>query len=141
MPMFNADVQAASGFRPEPRSWRAGYERGRGGDCVRNTILLPGTLKNAIDWVSRMRPMPSSEDRVVVARVRVSRGRIRGLWQLALPRGGCAWWFIPTCSGCARVPGIRREWRAQRPKATERLRTMIRDTFVMAESWQEKRER
>jgi chromate reductase len=59
-PIYNADTQAASGFPPEVNAWA---------DAIRSAHALiivspeynwsiPGGLKNAIDWVSRMKDQP-----------------------------------------------------------------------------------
>jgi chromate reductase, NAD(P)H dehydrogenase (quinone) len=59
-PIYNADIQATSGFPPEVNAWA---------DAIRSADALiivspeynwsiPGGLKNAIDWVSRMKEQP-----------------------------------------------------------------------------------
>ena len=59
-PIYNADIQTASGFPPEVNAWA---------DAIRSADALiivspeynwsiPGGLKNAIDWVSRMQNQP-----------------------------------------------------------------------------------
>jgi chromate reductase len=59
-PIYNADIQTASGFPPEVNAWA---------DAIRSADALiivspeynwssPGGLKNAIDWVSRMQDQP-----------------------------------------------------------------------------------
>jgi chromate reductase, NAD(P)H dehydrogenase (quinone) len=50
---------------------------------------LPGTLKNAIDWVSRMRPVPlRGKHGFLLAASTGQVGGIRGLWQLRIPLEG-----------------------------------------------------
>jgi chromate reductase, NAD(P)H dehydrogenase (quinone) len=44
---------------------------------------LPGTLKNAIDWVSRLKPMPlRGKTGLLLSASNSQVGGIRGLWQL-----------------------------------------------------------
>lgn len=50
---------------------------------------LPGTLKNAIDWVSRIRPVPlRGKSCLLLAASNGQFGGIRGLWQLRIPLEG-----------------------------------------------------
>jgi len=50
---------------------------------------LPGNLKNAIDWVSRIRPMPlRGRSCLLLAASNGQFGGIRGLWQLRIPLEG-----------------------------------------------------
>ncbi len=59
-PLYNADVQDASGFPPAAENLAAAI---RGADAVlfvtpEYNWSMPGVLKNAIDWVSRMKDQP-----------------------------------------------------------------------------------
>ena len=58
MPMFNADVQAASGFPPGAEELARRVRAADGMLIVspEYNYSLPGTLKNAIDWISRPDP-------------------------------------------------------------------------------------
>ena len=50
---------------------------------------LPGTLKNAIDWVSRIRPVPlRGKTAFLLSASNGQVGGIRGLWQLRIPLEG-----------------------------------------------------
>ena len=50
----------------------------------------PGSLKNAIDWVSRARPMPWRGRAVYLMSTAPSAmGGVRGLWQTRIPLEGC----------------------------------------------------
>lgn len=60
MPLYNADVQQAQGF-PDATQRLAG--RITGADAIiiatpEYNYNIPGPLKNAIDWMSRMNPQP-----------------------------------------------------------------------------------
>jgi len=51
---------------------------------------IPGTLKNAIDWVSRSRPMPWRGRSIYLMSAAPSpMGGVRGLWQTRIPLEGC----------------------------------------------------
>ena len=59
-PIYNADIQAASGFPAEVNAWADAI---RGADALiivspEYNWSIPGGLKNAIDWVSRMKEQP-----------------------------------------------------------------------------------
>src|ERR1700737_1222140 len=67
-PIYNADIQATSGFPPEVNAWA---------DAIRSADALiivspeynwsiPGGLKNAIDWVSRMKDQPFKDKPVAL---------------------------------------------------------------------------
>jgi NAD(P)H-dependent FMN reductase len=57
---------------------------------------MPGTLKNAIDWVSRARPMPWRGKSIYLLSASPSPiGGIRGLWQTRIPLEGCGALVFP----------------------------------------------
>ena len=68
LPPYNADVQEASGFPPAAEDLATAI---RGADGVlivspEYNWSIPGTLKNAIDWVSRMKDQPFKEKPVAL---------------------------------------------------------------------------
>lgn len=87
-PNYDADLEAAEGVP-------AGAIRlGKHLDQVDGILLsspeynssLPGTLKNTIDWVSRLKPLPlRGKSGVLMAVSNGAFGGIRGLWQLRIP--------------------------------------------------------
>jgi NAD(P)H-dependent FMN reductase len=91
MPLFDADLQEAQGFPPGAEEL-ARRVRGADGLVIASpeyNYSLPGTLKNAIDWVSRMRPVPfRGKTALLMATSRGMVGGIRGLWQLRIPLEG-----------------------------------------------------
>jgi NAD(P)H-dependent FMN reductase len=98
MPLFNGDVQERDGFPPGAR------ELARRLEAVDGLLLaspeynfsLPGTLKNAIDWVSRMRPVPlRGKSAFLLAASNGAIGGIRGLWQLRIPLEGLGVFVYP----------------------------------------------
>lgn len=92
MPLYDGDLDAAQGL-PE-----GGQELKRRVEAASALIIavpeynysIPGTLKNAIDWVSRSRPMPWRGRSVYLMSASPSpMGGIRGLWQTRIPLEGC----------------------------------------------------
>src|SRR5690242_21204608 len=68
LPLYNADIQEASGF-PGPAENLAAAIRGADGVLFvtpEYNWSMPGALKNAIDWVSRMKEQPFKEKPVAI---------------------------------------------------------------------------
>lgn len=88
MPPYDADVEADSGLPPGAVRLRDRIAR-----CDAFVISspeyngsLPGTLKNAIDWVSRAQPQPFKDKHALLASASPSlAGGNRGLWTLRIP--------------------------------------------------------
>ena len=68
LPLYNADIQEASGF-PRPAEALAAAIRAADGVLFvtpEYNWSMPGGLKNAIDWVSRMKDQPFQEKPVAI---------------------------------------------------------------------------
>lgn len=92
MPLYNHDVQEATGFPAGAQELARRVETADGLLIAspEYNYSLPGTLKNAIDWVSRMRPVPfRGRTAFLLAASGGLIGGIRGLWQLRIPLEGC----------------------------------------------------
>ena len=87
---------------------------------------IAGPLKNAIDWVSRARPMPWRGKSIYLMSASPSpMGGIRGLWQTRIPLEGCGALVFPDmfalphaneafdASGQLRDPGLAGRLRGQ----------------------------
>lgn len=68
MPMYNADMQEASGFPRAAEDFAAAIRAADGVIIVSPEYnwTIPGALKNAIDWVSRMKDQPFKEKPVAI---------------------------------------------------------------------------
>ena len=68
MPMYNADIQEASGFPPAAEDLAAAIRAADGVIVVSPEYnwTIPGALKNAIDWVSRMKDQPFKDKPVAI---------------------------------------------------------------------------
>jgi len=68
MPMYNADIQEASGFPPAAEDLAAAIRSADGVIVVSPEYnwTIPGALKNAVDWVSRMKDQPFKEKPVAI---------------------------------------------------------------------------
>ncbi len=91
MPIYDADLQVTKGIPS------GAQEMGRRVAAADGLMIaspeynysLPGTLKNAIDWVSRLKPMPlRGRSGLLLSASNGQIGGIRGLWQLRIPLEG-----------------------------------------------------
>jgi chromate reductase, NAD(P)H dehydrogenase (quinone) len=67
-PLYNADLQAASGFPAEVIAFADAIRRADGVIIVspEYNYSIPGALKNALDWVSRLEHQPFKEKPVAI---------------------------------------------------------------------------
>lgn len=68
LPLYNADIQEASGFPPDAEDLGAAIRSADGVLFVTPEYnwSMPGVLKNAIDWLSRMKDQPFKEKPVAI---------------------------------------------------------------------------
>jgi chromate reductase, NAD(P)H dehydrogenase (quinone) len=68
MPVYNHDIQDATGFPAEVTAWADAIRAADGVIIVAPEYnwSIPGGLKNAIDWVSRMKDVPFKEKPVAL---------------------------------------------------------------------------
>jgi chromate reductase, NAD(P)H dehydrogenase (quinone) len=98
MPLYDADENEAIGLPPGARALKQGLEAA---DALmiaspESNYSISGVLKNAIDWVSRSRPMPWRGKTVYLLSASPSpMGGIRGLWQTRIPLEGCGALVFP----------------------------------------------
>ncbi|WP_438486957.1 NADPH-dependent FMN reductase [Streptomyces sp. S186] len=88
MPLYDGDVETAEGL---PAGALALHRRMEESDALvisspEYNASVPGVLKNAIDWVSRIRPQPFKTKQVLLMSASPSMvGGNRGLWSLRIP--------------------------------------------------------
>ncbi len=98
LPIYDGDVDAASGLPPGGVALRRRIEAA---DALviaapEYNYSIAGPLKNAIDWVSRARPMPWRGKSILLMSASPSpMGGIRGLWQTRIPLEGCGALVFP----------------------------------------------
>jgi NAD(P)H-dependent FMN reductase len=91
MPLYDADLLALSGLPAgaSELTRRLGAADGLLLASPEYNFSLPGTLKNAIDWVSRVRPVPlRGKSAFLLSASNSQIGGVRGLWQLRIPLEG-----------------------------------------------------
>lgn len=97
MPLYNQDVQDR-GFPPGSDEFKRRIEAADGLllSSPEYNYSLPGTLKNAIDWASRYRPVPLEGKSALLMSASPSLvGGARGLWQLRIPLEGLGVYVFP----------------------------------------------
>jgi chromate reductase len=129
MPLYDADLQSSAGFPEGAR------ELARRIEAVDGLMIaspeynysLPGTLKNAIDWVSRMKPMPlRGRHGVLLAASTSLVGGSRGLWALRVPLEGLGVMLLPDMFALAQAPqAFDEHGKLKDPELQERLRKLV----------------
>ncbi len=98
MPIYDADQMHASGLPPGAALLKERIEAADGLLIAspEYNYSLGGPLKNAIDWVSRARPMPfKGRTAFLMSTSTGIYGGVRGLWQLRIPLEGCGCFVFP----------------------------------------------
>jgi NAD(P)H-dependent FMN reductase len=133
VPLYNADLQEASGVAPGAREFGRRIAAADGLVLVspEYNFSLPGTLKNLIDWVSRIRPVPlRGKSAVLLAASPGPFGGIRGLWQLRIPLEGLGMVVLPDMFALAdAAKAFGSEGELTDPARAERL-TKLLDTYL-----------
>jgi chromate reductase len=98
MPLYDGDLQTASGLPPGALALQRRIEAASA-LVIANpeyNYSIAGPLKNAIDWVSRARPMPWRGRSVYLVSAGPGQiGGVRGLWQTRIPLEGCGALVFP----------------------------------------------
>jgi chromate reductase, NAD(P)H dehydrogenase (quinone) len=88
---------------------------------------VPGTLKNAIDWVSRMNPMPfRGKHGFLLAASSTVAGGSRGLWALRVPLEGLGVTLYPDMFALAQAAqALDERGKLKDPELQGRLEKMV----------------
>ena len=138
MPLYNGDVQEHSGLPEGAVEMQRRIER-----CDAILIAAPeynysiaGPLKNAIDWVSRARPMPwRGRSIYLVAASPGAIGGIRGLWQTRIPLEGCGALVFPDMFALAHADrAFTDDGRLADAATADRLRQQVLGFYRLAEA-------
>lgn len=138
MPIYDGDVDASTGLPAGAAALRRRVEQA---DALmiaapEYNFSIAGPLKNAIDWVSRARPMPWRGRSIFLLSASPSpMGGIRGLWQTRIPLEGCGALVFPDMfalphAGEAFDPA----GKLRDPKLAERLEREVIGFVRLAES-------
>lgn len=97
-PLYNADIQNTVGFPPEITLFKERLQNSDGLiiSSPEYNFSTPGTLKNLIDWVSRMNPVPWKKSVILLMSASPSLvGGNRGLWTTRIPLEACGAFLFP----------------------------------------------
>jgi NAD(P)H-dependent FMN reductase len=129
-PAYNADEQQEHGIPPEVTAFG---QRIAGSDgfllaSPEYNHSIPGALKNTIDWVSRIRPMPWQGRWALLLSASNSRvGGNRGLWQLRQPFASMGTFVYPEMFSLAEAPkALDSAGQLAEPALATRLETLVR---------------
>ncbi|MEU3726319.1 NAD(P)H-dependent oxidoreductase [Streptomyces sp. NPDC031705] len=88
MPLYDGDLEAEEGVPPGALALRERIEAAQAVVIAspEYNASVPGVVKNAVDWVSRIRPQPFKDKQVLLVSASPSMvGGNRGLWALRIP--------------------------------------------------------
>jgi chromate reductase, NAD(P)H dehydrogenase (quinone) len=138
MPIYDGDVDAGQGPPPGARELRRRID---GADALliaspEYNYSIAGPLKNAIDWVSRARPMPWRGKSIYLLSASPSpMGGIRGLWQTRIPLEGCGALVFPDMFALPHAADAFDEaGRLRDPAVAERLQREVTGFVRLAEA-------
>lgn len=95
---YNADIQNNAGFPIEINTFAQRLKQSDGLiiSSPEYNFSTPGTLKNLIDWVSRMNPVPWKDVPILLMSASPSLvGGNRGLWSTRIPLECCGSFVFP----------------------------------------------
>jgi NAD(P)H-dependent FMN reductase len=137
MPFYNGDVQKVSGLPPGALELhqRIAESDGMMIASPEYNYSFPGTLKNALDWISRARPMATAGKTGLLLSASPSLvGGIRGLWQLRIPLEGMGVTLHPTMFALSKAQdAFNDEGGLKDGPLAERLKGTVEKYLFMAE--------
>ncbi len=106
MPVYDGDIEAASGVPKETQALAAKIARADA--LVISTPEynggIPGVLKNVLDWLSRLKPMPLADKHLLLlAASPGAMGGLRSLWHTRVPFEAVGVHVYPTMSGLSQA--------------------------------------
>jgi len=138
MPLYDGDLELESGL---PEGARELARRVEAAEALMISIpeynySIPGILKNALDWVSRARPMPWRGRSVYLMSASPSpAGGIRGLWQARIPFEGCGALVFPDMFALPHAhQAFDEHGKLRDPKLAERLEKEVTGFVRLAEA-------
>jgi chromate reductase, NAD(P)H dehydrogenase (quinone) len=138
MPLYDYDLQTAEGLAPGAEALRKRIERAAAVVIAspEYNYSISGILKNAIDWVSRARPMPWRGRSVYLVSASPGPiGGIRGLWQTRIPLEGCGALVFPDMFALAHADrAFADDGRLVDAAAAQRLQQQVIGFYRLAEA-------
>ena len=99
VPVYNGDIEESKGVPQGALKLKDKMEKADGVmiSSPEYNYSIPGTLKNLIDWTSRIRPQQPFKERnmLVMSASPAMAGGVRGLWHLRVPLEGLGAFVYP----------------------------------------------
>ncbi|MGH7740288.1 MAG: NADPH-dependent FMN reductase [bacterium] len=138
MPLYDDDLLEQKGF-PEGTVKMADRIKAADGMILalpEYNFSIPGHFKNALDWVSRMRPIPfRGKNALLLAASSGAIGGIRGLWQSRIPLEGLGTFVYPDMYTLPHSrEAFTEEGRFQDSAHQERLEKIVKAYLPVAEA-------
>jgi chromate reductase, NAD(P)H dehydrogenase (quinone) len=137
MPLYDGDLEER-GLPAGALELQRGLERADGIMIAapEYNYSISGVLKNAIDWVSRARPMPWRGKSIYLLSASPSAaGGVRGLWQTRVPLEGCGALVFPDMFSLAAAhQAFDAEGQLRDPVLAERLQREVTGFVRLAEA-------
>ncbi|MCX6111772.1 MAG: NAD(P)H-dependent oxidoreductase [Proteobacteria bacterium] len=98
VPIYNGDIEESKGIPSGALKLKEKIEKCDGIviSSPEYNYSVPGTLKNLIDWTSRIRPQPFKDRNILVMSASPAMaGGVRGLWHLRVPLEGLGAFVYP----------------------------------------------
>jgi NAD(P)H-dependent FMN reductase len=138
MPLYDADVNDKTGLPPGARLLveLLGKSQAVMIAAPEYNYSIGGPLKNAIDWVSRARPMPWRGKSIYLLSASPGpMGGIRGLWQTRIPLEGCGALVFPDMFALSHAhQAFADGWGLRDQELYERLRREVTGFVRLAEA-------
>ena len=138
MPLYNGDVETTSGI---PVGALAMKKRIENADALiisspEYNFSVPGTIKNAIDWLSRIKPVPLQGKSALLMSASPSMiGGNRGLWNLRIPLEALSVFVYPDMFSLALAhQAFDEKENLKDPKMLERLEKMVQAFLKTADA-------
>jgi NAD(P)H-dependent FMN reductase len=139
MPLYDADLEARRGVPTGGLELAMRIARNRGLMIAtpEYNFSMPGTLKNAIDWVSRVRPLPFTGRSCLLLSASRSRvGGQRGLLATRVPLESLGVFVYPESFSVAQAPeAFAADGSLRDPALGERLRRVVAAYLRAASAW------
>jgi chromate reductase, NAD(P)H dehydrogenase (quinone) len=133
LPFYDGDLEAASGLPPQAHEL-ANLVTGADGLVFASpeyNFSIPALVKNAIDWLSRAKPMPLRGKTALLLSASVSLvGGNRGLWSLRVPLEVLGVHVYPDMFSLASAPQAFAEDGGLRDELLEKMLSRIVDGYV-----------
>jgi chromate reductase len=131
MPLYNGDLEAAKGVPEGIQEFAKKLEASDAWIIAspEYNFSFPGTLKNLIDWLSRIKPVPFKGKKILLLSASPSLvGGTRGLLALRVPLEACGGFVYPTMHSLSSAyEAFTETYSFVDPKNEKRLESLLKE--------------